>query len=429
MNAKTRSRYISYRSNGAIPWESIYRWQPGIGIEGWVSVGDVDPGWDKAIRSGVITTEGDINGCYFHGCSHGEYTMGTPQGSITIEDYPPIIGHYKYYTNMHNVCAYLTDDATGTLQDCLEALYPELQARADTWCKDHGARLADSHLREMKDPLDSGFSLPTFVRESRELVQSLRRVLSIGKTLKQLAKHFGDRNLREILRIIGEEHLTWAFGILPALNDINSIVRILKNHREVILSLYVGHQRTFIYHKMDVLPWFSFLDRGTVSVGRYRGTGGTWYVRHRPQAELKCYLRYYLRAGDIIRSPNGSFLALLDLLGLHADPEIIWDAVPFSFLVDWFLDIGDNLHAMRKNWVDVDMTVVDSAYHLSVGLAREWFYETTDYSPLFIEGLSYFKRIRYVPKPLDSADLPKRLSLHKILISASLLATRGRATR
>jgi len=357
--------------------------------------------------------------------------MSPQTGGINIVDDPPIIGHYWYLTTPYIIWNWFCNQ--GAVASLPETVYPLLSSRTSSWLRTKGREAANAHLKQFKDPLDSGFSLPTFVRESRELVQMLRHFLSFGKILKKLAAAFGNRSCKEIARIIGEEHLHWAFGVLPVLNDINSMAHLLANHKRIIEQLYRGHQRTFKYHYSDVvdssMDW-SGIDLGIINAGQYKGVGLPWTVHHVITMEHRCYIRYYLRAGDIIRKPHGSFLALLDLLGVNPDPQIVWDAIPFSFVVDWFTDIGENLHAMRKQWVDVDMTVVDAAHHVKVVVLRKWFggNQSAGTAPHFTDLLTYFERERFIPTPLDSTSLPKQLGVHKILLAASLAATRGRAS-
>lgn len=50
-------------------------------------------------------------------------------------------------------------------------------------------------------------------------------------------------------------------------------------------------------------------------------------------------------------TPFDAFAVLLDEIGLHPDAKSIWDLVPFSFVVDYFLPIGDTLEALHpRGW-------------------------------------------------------------------------------
>lgn len=50
-------------------------------------------------------------------------------------------------------------------------------------------------------------------------------------------------------------------------------------------------------------------------------------------------------------------LAYLDALGIQANPAIVWDAIPYSFLLDWVLDVSDILEAQKKRNLDPVVTI------------------------------------------------------------------------
>lgn len=54
--------------------------------------------------------------------------------------------------------------------------------------------------------------------------------------------------------------------------------------------------------------------------------------------------------------PFWEFHSQMQQLGLHLDLGVIWDAVPFSFLVDYVVPIGDALSGNR-NWLAPDVSV------------------------------------------------------------------------
>jgi len=43
----------------------------------------------------------------------------------------------------------------------------------------------------------------------------------------------------------------------------------------------------------------------------------------------------------------------LDALGVKLDPSIIWNAIPFSFIVDWVLDVGKFLKSFSIDNLDI----------------------------------------------------------------------------
>lgn len=54
--------------------------------------------------------------------------------------------------------------------------------------------------------------------------------------------------------------------------------------------------------------------------------------------------------------------AALDALGLNVNPAQIWDAIPFSFLVDWFTNIGTVLEQFNNNWLEPILSVRSMMY-------------------------------------------------------------------
>jgi hypothetical protein len=58
----------------------------------------------------------------------------------------------------------------------------------------------------------------------------------------------------------------------------------------------------------------------------------------------------------------------LDLLGLNLDPAIIWNAIPYSFVVDWFVNVGDYLHSLRIDAYKVELLMSDYCHSVRTGL-------------------------------------------------------------
>lgn len=76
-------------------------------------------------------------------------------------------------------------------------------------------------------------------------------------------------------------------------------------------------------------------------------------------------------------SPNDPELvnlgAAMDWLGLNMNPAILWDLVPFSFVVDYFVGIGDWLERFKRSNLNLTFSVLDACYSLK----REYVTEGT----------------------------------------------------
>jgi hypothetical protein len=49
----------------------------------------------------------------------------------------------------------------------------------------------------------------------------------------------------------------------------------------------------------------------------------------------------------------------LDALGFELNPQIIWNAIPFSFVVDWFTGIGDVLGSLKIDSLELPVELED----------------------------------------------------------------------
>jgi hypothetical protein len=50
---------------------------------------------------------------------------------------------------------------------------------------------------------------------------------------------------------------------------------------------------------------------------------------------------------------------VLDSWGIELNAEIIWDAVPFSFVLDWFLDVGTLARQFRMDTLELPIKLED----------------------------------------------------------------------
>lgn len=82
---------------------------------------------------------------------------------------------------------------------------------------------------------------------------------------------------------------------------------------------------------------------------------------------------------------EGQINYFLDVLGINANPAVIWNAIPFSFVIDWFVNVGGFLERLRVDNIRAATTV--TKFCVSARFERN-----------FITGvLPYMKRITSDP--------------------------------
>jgi hypothetical protein len=64
--------------------------------------------------------------------------------------------------------------------------------------------------------------------------------------------------------------------------------------------------------------------------------------------------RYTLDVPDVSK-----FKASLDALGIRLDPSIIWNAIPFTFIVDWFVSVSNFLEQFARDNIGTTIEIAD----------------------------------------------------------------------
>jgi len=67
---------------------------------------------------------------------------------------------------------------------------------------------------------------------------------------------------------------------------------------------------------------------------------------------------------------------LLDTLGFQLNPRIVWDAIPFTFVIDWFFGVGAWLQTFSVDALELPIKYVDSylQYHEKIHIESYTFY-------------------------------------------------------
>lgn len=125
------------------------------------------------------------------------------------------------------------------------------------------------------------------------------------------------RDNRSVVRRGADLYLQYKFGWKPLMSDIYSLSDLLKGNlqKAMILSGYgSGEEAVTAISKHD----------------RERSGSGTRKVRTKLYGML-----------------DGQYSHMADQLGLTNPLRLAWDLVPYSFVVDWFMPVGDVLDALQ----------------------------------------------------------------------------------
>lgn len=144
--------------------------------------------------------------------------------------------------------------------------------------------------------------------------------------------------LRDITRTAAEARLVYSFAIVPLIKDITSLFQTLAT---TISQLQDQFNSRGQYSQLS-----HYSEPGdTTNVGQYgRNNDAMFYYGSTEgslfTATLQYSYLYKLRSGwDLLQRG----------LGLEVNAEVVWNAIPFSFLVDYFYKIGKAIHAMKTD--------------------------------------------------------------------------------
>lgn len=198
---------------------------------------------------------------------------------------------------------------------------------------------------ELKDFVSLPKTISTVLKTTL-LSSKLRNAAKSLKRPKGVAKLEKDRTLREWLRSSADGYLQAKFNILPLISDISGIFTALSRTERRINDLVARSGRVqnkhFTYNWPELTngndshthpiygawPYTSIM--GNVDMDR------TWVTE---PSSFHAQIQYnYNYMGYQIA--HARLLAFLDAFGVNLNPQIIWNAIPWSFVVDWVFDVS-----------------------------------------------------------------------------------------
>jgi hypothetical protein len=292
-----------------------------------------------------------------------------------------------------------------------------------------------------KDPFDTEFSLWYLLVDLLDLINMFKHVYKLFSP-NELAKFNGARKYysksKVTFRDVHDANLLYHFGIAATEKDIRDFFAVLMHWRRdydhMTEFLRTLHRRRFEpvdvpeynYQHNDVLT--SHVE--SVDFNIYRNVETSMSVFHRT-AQYKFTAPEF--QGWMTRVKQ-----FLDAFGV-LDPAAVWDVIPFSFVLDWFVDIGGWLHDNRPRLFPADVSILD--YCESFRLKRRITYSTsweaphngggshttTAFAQVAAHHHEYFVRRRFIPSVTRIAALGSKksfVSLRRVHIASSLIGQR-----
>jgi len=245
----------------------------------------------------------------------------------------------------------------------------------------------------------------------------------------------------------GGDYLNLQFGWKPLISDFTSLLRVVQNSYK-ILTQYEKDSGKQVRRKVRFPiksstmgpPVFDGYEGiiGRTSAGDTYGDTYRYLYQYREakveqtQSEKVWFagsFSYFLPVSDTLIGKISRYATLADkALGLQLTPEVLWNLAPWSWLSDWFLNIGDALSAAQRFQKDsmilnygylMKQTQIEFRFNMSEGLKNN-----SRYSPPAPPLASLFRltqKERYRSTPYGFAVNPDLLSPEQIWILGALI--------
>jgi hypothetical protein len=192
-----------------------------------------------------------------------------------------------------------------------------------------------------------------------------------GRSILEIFTHRRSNLVSGTSKAVGDEYLNWVFGFVPDLGDLKTLIQVLSSSTKRITQYYSDSnkfvRRKFYYPPVQtydagtipldgatgIIP--GFVDSGAYSNWPSNQLKGS-LITSRPSAGLSLLVErsaitntwfhgqflYSLAVGRDLLSRMARWGQVIDkLTGTRLTLESFYNAVPYSWMLDWVTDIGD----------------------------------------------------------------------------------------
>lgn len=302
----------------------------------------------------------------------------------------------KWFQRKGNYFGYITKNLAANP----EAIFSGNLVRLKT-----DTELSAEALDKMMPTLESDLSLTNFLLELRDF----KKLFSI---------------ITESLpKLLAAAHLNYEFGWKPFLGDIQKILNLLGNFDKLLSKLIAEQHQVNVRHASIPLPTPEPVNTDGFDIS----------VKWKTEPIYRATMKYSYSLPELSHLQM-KVRGALDAFGLDISASVIWEAIPFSFVVDWFIDVQGFLSQFNKPYLEPKIKIIDFCSSIKWDFVA---YLAQDFAPhgQLVERFEfgsvrkrYYERIRHTPSTkLRGLGLSHRFGGRQLGLSASLLTMRSRS--
>lgn len=244
-------------------------------------------------------------------------------------------------------------------------------------------------------------------------------------------KQFGDlfklwNKASGLVTNLASARLNQKFGWLPTIGD-------LKDLGDIVLQLR-GKLDKFKYSKGTIISSRKrLLKESIVKLGNVTLSANVRRVwRGQLDHQVHGYLVYKPLPMLVLGQLDEQLRAILSATGFELNPKIVWDAIPLSFVVDWFVNVGDWLGTFKTSALELPISILQVFMQNKERIQVDSWYEWNDdinYSfrpgtgPGTVSVAETFHRLPYWPDLATFALLKAKLPSPSQAINLVALGT------
>jgi hypothetical protein len=214
------------------------------------------------------------------------------------------------------------------------------------------------------------------LRDFKSLPKTLRKVRGLAKKYR---KFFDWRIFKRSINASSDSFLQWKFNVAPLMSDIKDTVLSLKRLDQRIQRLVANEKKFLVSHrKVDVRNHFPDGSK-TIYATCYQGT-----LDRRATAQATRNVSYSTAVAHVTvdfaydlsdyNTDRLRIAAFLDSLDFTWNPAIIWNAIRWTFVIDWLVGVSNFLNQFKKRNIEPRVIIYNSCFSLHLIRRCEYYY-------------------------------------------------------
>jgi hypothetical protein len=193
-------------------------------------------------------------------------------------------------------------------------------------------------------------SVTGFIQRSNGKVpalQDLRKFAALPKTDK----------FKSAAKLVAEKRLSYKFGWTPTIGDVKAMLDsiISLDIRLQAFKQKIGQELSYTKTLENVNTW---------KVGQFNYGNDVHYQVNWAgylNGKVQYHAKYEPQPLAVLGPLDETIRGYLDHFGVELNPQILWDAIPFSFVLDWFTGFGSWLGQFKIDALQLPILLIDSA--------------------------------------------------------------------